>query len=87
MKLHYDKETDSLYIDLNERPSADSREIQEGIVIDLDTNGRIVGIDIQHASPRSAALPRRAAQAQLTTTNLCCYRFHRTKRSARSTGG
>jgi uncharacterized protein YuzE len=50
MKLHYDKETDSLYIDLNERPSAGSREIQEGIVIDLDTNGRIVGIDIQHAS-------------------------------------
>ncbi len=50
MKLHYDRETDSLYIDLNERPSADSREIQEDIVIDLDTNGRIVGIDIQHAS-------------------------------------
>jgi uncharacterized protein YuzE len=47
MKLNYDQETDSLYIDLNARPSVDSREIQDGIVIDLDTNGRIVGIDIQ----------------------------------------
>jgi uncharacterized protein YuzE len=50
MKLHYDQETDSLYIDLNERPSADSREIQDGVVIDVDAEGRIVGIDIQHAS-------------------------------------
>lgn len=50
MKLHYDRETDSLYIDLNARPSVDSREIQEGLVIDLDAKGQIVGIDIQHAS-------------------------------------
>ena len=50
MKLHYDRETDSLYIDLNGRPSVDSREIQDGLVIDLDAKGRIVGIDIQHAS-------------------------------------
>jgi uncharacterized protein YuzE len=50
MKLHYDRDTDSLYIDLNARPSADSREIQDGIVIDLDAKGQIVGIDIQHAS-------------------------------------
>ncbi len=50
MKLHHNRETDSLYIDLNSRPSVDSREIQEGLVIDLDAQGRIVGIDIQHAS-------------------------------------
>ena len=50
MKLNYDRETDSLYIDLNSRPSADSREIQDGVVIDVDAKGKIVGIDIQHAS-------------------------------------
>ncbi len=50
MKLSYDRETDSLYIDLNSRPSADSREIQDGVVIDVDAKGKIVGIDIQHAS-------------------------------------
>ena len=36
MKLKYDPETDSLYIDLNARPSVDSREIQDGLVIDFD---------------------------------------------------
>ena len=49
MKLNYDLETDSLYIDLNSRPSADSREIQDGVVIDVDARGKIVGIDIQHS--------------------------------------
>jgi uncharacterized protein YuzE len=50
MKLHYYPETDSLYIDLNTRPSADSREIAEGLVVDFDAEGKVVGIDIQHAS-------------------------------------
>ena len=52
MKLHYYPETDSLYIDLNSRPSADSREIADGLVIDLDAEGNIVGIDIDHASQK-----------------------------------
>jgi uncharacterized protein YuzE len=50
MKLHYYPETDSLYIDLNQRPSVDSREIVDGLVVDFDAEGRVVGIDIQHAS-------------------------------------
>jgi uncharacterized protein YuzE len=50
MKLHYDPNTDSLYIDLNPRPGADAREITDGLVIDFDAEGRPVGIDIQHAS-------------------------------------
>jgi len=52
MKLHYYPETDSLYIDLSSKPSADSREIADGVVMDLDEQGNIVGIDIQHASER-----------------------------------
>ena len=50
MKLNYYKDTDSLYIDLSSRPSADSREISEGIVLDYDSAGNITGIDIDNAS-------------------------------------
>ena len=50
MKLNYYPETDSLYIDLSERPSVESREISEGILLDYDANGRLVGIDIDNAS-------------------------------------
>lgn len=50
MRLHYDAETDSLYIKVAERPAADSDEILPGIVADLDSEGRLVGLDVQHAS-------------------------------------
>lgn len=49
MKLSYFPETDSLYIDLADRPSADSREVEPGVVLDFDADGRLVGIDIDHA--------------------------------------
>jgi len=50
MKLHYYEETDSLYIDLSASPSVDSREISDDLVVDYGADGRIVGLDIQHAS-------------------------------------
>ncbi len=50
MKLNYYPETDSLYIDLSEKKSVESKEIANGVVIDFDENGKIVGIDIDKAS-------------------------------------
>ncbi len=52
MKLNYYKDTDSLYIDLSSKPSANSREISAGIVLDYDTDGNIAGIDIDNASQK-----------------------------------
>ena len=50
MKLAYYAETDSLYIDLSEHPSVESREISDGVVLDYDAEGSLVGIDIDNAS-------------------------------------
>jgi uncharacterized protein YuzE len=50
MKLNYYAATDSLYIDLSEQPSVESREISDGIVLDYDAKGNLVGIDIDNAS-------------------------------------
>jgi uncharacterized protein YuzE len=52
MKLNYYAEPDSLYIDLSSIASSDSKEIADGLVVDFDEAGHIVGIDIQHASER-----------------------------------
>ena len=54
MKLLYCPETDSLYIDLSEKPSIDSQKIAEGVVVDFDEDGNIVGIDIDNASQKIA---------------------------------
>ncbi len=50
MKVNYFPDTDSLYIDLSERASVESREISEGVVLDYDDEGNLVGIDIDNAS-------------------------------------
>jgi len=50
MRLNYYPETDSLYIDLSEKKSVDSKEVAEGIVVDFDETGTVVGFDIDHAS-------------------------------------
>lgn len=54
MKLKYYSESDSLYIDLSESPSAESREVSEGIVLDYDERGNLVGIDIDNATSKVA---------------------------------
>jgi len=50
MKLHYYPETDSLYIELKAGPGSETREIADGVNADLDADGSLVGIDIDHAS-------------------------------------
>ncbi|NTV67225.1 MAG: DUF2283 domain-containing protein [Chlorobaculum sp.] len=52
MKISYYPDTDSLYIDLSEQPSAESREVSEGVVLDYGADGRLVGIDIDNASKK-----------------------------------
>lgn len=50
MKLNYYTDTDSLYIDLSSKPSAETREITPGINLDYDNAGELAGIDIDNAS-------------------------------------
>jgi uncharacterized protein YuzE len=52
MMLKYYPDTDSLYIDLSGKPSVESREVSEGIVLDYDAQGNLVGIDIDNASKK-----------------------------------
>ena len=54
MKLNDHRDTDSLYIDLSEQTSVESREISEGVVLDYDAEGNLVGIDIDNASTKVA---------------------------------
>lgn len=56
MKLKHRADTDSLYIDLSKRTSVESREISDGIVLDYDAAGHLVGIhiDIDNASHKVA---------------------------------
>ncbi len=52
MKLSYYPDTDSLYVTLKPGPGTTTREVATGVNVDLDANGDIVGLDIDHASKR-----------------------------------
>ena len=52
MKLHYYPETDSLYVEFKREPSVETREIADGLNVDLDSRGNVVGFDIDHAAKR-----------------------------------
>ena len=70
MKLHYYPETDSLYIEFSTARSAETREIADGVNVDLDGQGAVVGFDIDQASKKldlstleTSALPLRTTRA------------------------
>ena len=64
MRVNYYPETDSLYIDLSEQTSVESREVSDGVVLDYDQAGNLVGIDIDNAS-RKVQLDRLVLNSKL----------------------
>ena len=52
MKIEYSKNVDALYIRLREAKINDSMDIEEGVTVDLDEKGHIVGIEILDASEK-----------------------------------
>lgn len=70
MKFHYYPETDSLYIDLSEKPSVDSTEVAPGVVLDFDAEGRLVGIDVDRASQIVDLSRIEASESPVTSFSL-----------------
>lgn len=52
MRFHYDKKIDALYIRFNEARYRQSDEVADGIMLDYDRNGKIVGIEVLDASKK-----------------------------------
>jgi len=52
MKIEYSKGVDALYIRLREAKIVDSVDIEEGVTVDLDEKGHIVGLEILDASEK-----------------------------------
>ncbi len=52
MKIEYDREVDALYIRLQEKYVARTLEIEEGLNLDLDENGSLIGLEVLDATER-----------------------------------
>ncbi len=52
MKIEYDREVDALYIRLQEKYVARTLEIEEGLNLDLDEDGKLIGLEVLDATER-----------------------------------
>ena len=54
MKLRIDRENDTLYLRLDETLIVESEEVQPGVILDFDAEGRVVGMEMLNLSLRAA---------------------------------
>lgn len=52
MKLKIDKESDALYFRLDESPIIESEEVEPGVILDFNSDGKVVGVEILQLSTR-----------------------------------
>lgn len=57
MRIRYFKDTDTLLIEFKEAPVAETRELDENTVLDIDAQGNVCAITVEHASQR-AGIPQ-----------------------------
>ena len=50
MKMNYFKDTDTLHIEFNDMEIVESKDLDENVVVDLDFDGKICAITIEHIS-------------------------------------
>jgi uncharacterized protein YuzE len=53
MKIQYFQDSDTLYIELRAADVAETKDLDEDPLLDLDQHGNICGITIEHASQRA----------------------------------
>ncbi len=53
MKIQYFSDTDTVYLQLNEKPIAETKDLDENTIIDVDAEGKLVAITIEHAKERA----------------------------------
>jgi uncharacterized protein YuzE len=66
MKIEYDREVDALYIRLQEKYVTRTVEIEEGLNLDLDEKGKLIGLEVLDATERYSS----ADIFNLSTENL-----------------
>ena len=64
MKLKIDRENDALYLRLDESRIVESEEVEPGVVLDFDAQGRVVGVEILNLSARAAPDTLRVLQLE-----------------------
>lgn len=66
MRLKIDKENDALYLRLDESLIVESEEVQPGVIMDFNADGKVVGIEILNLSDRIKPEQLKVFQYEIT---------------------
>lgn len=61
MKLEFDPEADAVYLEISDADVERSEQIKPGVVIDFDSDGNVVGIEVLYVGKRTRAPLKQAA--------------------------
>ena len=53
MRVKYFQDTDTLHIELRPGPVAETKDLDENTLLDLDGNGNVCAITVEHAKDRA----------------------------------
>jgi len=67
MKLRIDKETDALYLRLDNAKVVESEQVAPGVIVDFDRKNRVVGLEVLNVSRRLPKRKRASSRAKTVT--------------------
>ena len=53
MKVRYFSDTDTLLVNFSDRPIVETRDLNENVLVELDEDGRVVSMTIEHAKQQT----------------------------------
>lgn len=71
MKIRYLRDTDTLHIEFRRADVAETRDLDEDTLLDLDAQGKICGITVEHAQKRVEDIPRVSFEQVACLTRRC----------------
>ncbi len=65
MRVKFDKESDALYVRIDESEIVESEEVEPGIILDFSADGRVVGIEVLGLSNRTKTKQKATLQLEM----------------------
>ena len=71
MKIRYFADTDTLYIEFRDVPVSETRDLDENTTLDIDAQGDISAITVEHASNALASLSSLMSRSPRIAPDCC----------------
>ena len=69
MRMHYDEQVDALYLSLDESDVVESEEVKPGIILDFNSAGEVVGIEVLDVKRRVPSADLKELKFEVASTS------------------